>query len=427
MNRRKKVILVNILRQMDELGNYPPLSTAFLKAYCDKHESINRNYDISLFTSVCHEYNREELLQEIKKSMPCVIGLSCYMWNLESYLEALPDIRNAAKDALIITGGPEAHPGLLELSAEMDAIAIGEGEYILKEILESALNGDTWKNARGIAYRRGGRIVVNPPQEPLANLDDIPSPYKTGILPATPIIHIEYSRGCTNRCSYCVAAKAPYRHMSIERIEEEILFCIENRSNIGLFAGSYLNFKDFGVQTLRLIKKYRDMGHDITISDILTIDSNNDDDEFFGLLDEVVPDKSKFVLGLGIQSLCPAALKLNRRVTKIESVRNIVAKWRFQYFIMIILGLPGDNVFTVARAIAEAAKLDPLYLQMFNLAVIPNTHLFEKKEKFNIDADPMPPHELRSVMELSEKDIKKMRLMAKSLSMEFSPPAPIEK
>lgn len=411
---------------MDEFGNYPPLSTAFLKAYCDKHENIKSNYDISLYTAVHHEYDREELLRTIRITKPCVIGLSCYMWNLEQYLDALPDIRKAAKDAFIITGGPEAHPGLLGLSSEMDAIAIGEGEIIFKEVLELALNGDTWKRARGIAYRSGGEIVVNPPQEPLASLDEIPSPYKTGILPATPIIHIEYSRGCANSCSYCVAAKEPYRHMSIERIEEEILFCIENRSDIGLFAGSYLNFKKFGVQTLRLIKKYRDMGHDITISDILTIDSNNDDDEFFRLLDEVVPDKSKFVLGLGIQSLCPVALKLNRRVTKMESVKNIVAKWRFQYFIMIILGLPGDNIFTVARAMAEAAKLDPLFLQMFNLAVIPNTHLFENKEKFNIDADPMPPHELRSVMDLSEKDIKKMQMMAKSLSMEFSPPTPIK-
>ncbi|MFA6449217.1 MAG: cobalamin-dependent protein [bacterium] len=420
MREKKAVILVNIVRKTDDRGNYPPLSTAFLKAYADKHENIREHYDISLFTASFEGFKPDELLKEVRDKMPSVIGLSCYMWNLKQYMDVLPEIKKIARDAIVITGGPEAHPALLDTSPEMDAIAVGEGEALFKELLARLLNGEPWQHTLGIAFRRGDGIHINPPQKLLESLDEIPSPYKTGILSPTPIMHFEYSRGCTNNCSYCVDAKDPYRHMSIGRIEEEILFCIENKAHLGLSAGSYLNFKDFGAQTLRLLKKYRDMGHDISISDTLCIDANNDDEEFFNLLDDIVPDKSKLALTVGIQCTHPETLKINRRITKMENISNVFTKWNFCNMTQLIIGLPGDNIFRVAHTLAESAKLSPQLVQTFNLSVIPNTYLFENKEKFDIKANLMPPHELYSMNGQDEKDIKKTQMMAHSFSMEYN-------
>ncbi len=213
MRKRKNIILVNIVRQIDDLGNYAPLSTAFLKAYADKHENIRNNYDISLFTASFEGFKPDDLLQEVRDKRPSAIGFSCYIWNLKQYVDVLPEIKKIVADALVITGGPEAHPALLDVSPEMDAIAIGEGEVLFKEILERLLNGEPWQDTPGIACRRGDGIHINPPQKLLESLDEISSPYKTGVLPPTPIMHFEYSRGCTNNCSYCVDAKDPYRHM----------------------------------------------------------------------------------------------------------------------------------------------------------------------------------------------------------------------
>ncbi len=88
--------------------------------------------------------------------------------------------------------------------------------------------------------------------------------------------------------------------------------------------------------------------------------------------------------------------------------------------IQLIIGLPGDNIFRIAHTLAESAKLSPQLVQTFNLSVIPNTYLFENKEKFKIKANPLPPHELYSMNDQDEKDVKKAQMMAHSFSMEYN-------
>ncbi len=420
MSERHNALLVNIVYKFDELGNYPPLSTAFLKAYADKYDSIRDNFNISLFTKSLDDYEQESLLEIINRDKPSVIGFSCYTWNLKRYEEALPMIKRIIGESIIVLGGPEAHPGLLDSIRGADIIAIGEGEAVFKEILDRVRAREPWLDIPGTACRIDGVARRNPPQKLLENLDEIPSPYKTGILPRTPVQHVEYSRGCSNNCSYCVDAKEPYRHMSFERIEEEIEDCVEHGAQIGLTAGAYLNYKDFGNWTLRAIKKRRDIGHDIKIADTLCVDANNIDDEFFNLLDELTPDKSKLSLTIGVQCTHPTTLKLNRRITKLDSIRKLFTKWKFFNLIQLIVGLPGDNIFTVAHTLAESHNLSPYLIQTFSMQVIPNTYLFENKKEFNIVADNDPPHELRSVMDQNEADVRKTRLMADSFSMEFN-------
>jgi radical SAM superfamily enzyme len=133
-----------------------------------------------------------------------------------------------------------------------------------------------------------------------------------------------------------------------------------------------------------------------------------------------VPDKSKLALTVGIQCTHPATLKLNRRVTKMENIRNIFTKWNFCNLAQLIIGLPGDNIFRVAHTLAESIKLAPQLVQTFPMLVIPNTYLFENKDMFNIKADDMPPHKLFSICDQDEEAVKKTQMMADSCSMEYN-------
>jgi radical SAM superfamily enzyme YgiQ (UPF0313 family) len=219
---------------------------------------------------------------------------------------------------------------------------------------------------------------------------------------------------------FCTGANTPYRHVSLECIEEEIKQCIENDMKLGLFCGSYLNHKNFGTKVLKLLKKYRGMGCDISSADTLFIYGNNDDQDFFDLLDEVVPDKEALSIAIGIQCSDQETLSLCNRKFRKRSIHNLFTKWKFQIMAQVIIGLPGDDILKIAGTLAYIAKYEPFRIQTFPLAILPNTCLFENKKKFNIKANEAAPHELFSIGDQSQADVKKMKLTAESFAMEYN-------
>ena len=129
----------------------------------------------------------------------------------------------------ILLGGPEAGPAaekyLIENPA-VDLIVRGEGEETFKEVLCSFLaNGPGLAFTKGITYRENDGIVSTDPRPLIADLDEIPSPYLTGILkPRDEVTYIETFRGCPYRCAFCYEGKnfPELRFFSDERVKKEI-------------------------------------------------------------------------------------------------------------------------------------------------------------------------------------------------------------
>lgn len=420
MAKKRTVLLIDFLMQKNRFGNYVSLSTASLKAYAEKFEHIRNHYHIALFPVALERVRARAILSLVAETKPRVIGLSCYLWNVEAYRALLPALRAKAPHALIVAGGPEAHPGLLHAMPDLDLLVLGEGEATFLEILETLIQGRAPDRVPGTVFRENGVARAGAPRPPIPCLDDIPSPYLSGILKPMPVKHIEYNRGCQYKCTFCTDANTGYRHFSLERIEAEIRHCIEHNVMLGLFCGSYLNHGDFGTSVLKLILKYRAMGHNISIADTLFINANNDDEEFFDLLDEAVPDKQALNVAVGIQCSDQATLKLCKRILRRKSIKRLLTTWDFQYMGQVIVGLPGDDIFKVAGTLAFTVTNNPYCIQTFPLYILPNTYLFENRGKFNIESNEAAPHELYSIGNQSRRQVKTMRLMAESFAMEYN-------
>ncbi|MBT3295336.1 MAG: B12-binding domain-containing radical SAM protein [Verrucomicrobia bacterium] len=103
------------------------------------------------------------------------------------------------------------------LAAGVDAVCFGEGEQTIVELAQLASRGrPAWQDVEGIAWRRNGQTVHNPPRPPIADLDDLPFPDRTGspirmyrdfCSPSMrlPFVTLMASRGCPMQCSYCTA------------------------------------------------------------------------------------------------------------------------------------------------------------------------------------------------------------------------------
>ena len=87
-------------------------------------------------------HQMEQILQDIYKRKPDVIGFSCYIWNWKLIREILTELPKILPDTEIWLGGPEVTydgPGPLSEFPQVTGIMVGEGEVTFREVLEQYL------------------------------------------------------------------------------------------------------------------------------------------------------------------------------------------------------------------------------------------------------------------------------------------------
>jgi anaerobic magnesium-protoporphyrin IX monomethyl ester cyclase len=141
---------------------------------------------------------------------PALIGFSIiFQYTLREFAEAMRRLRQGGVTAHFTAGGhfPSLCPEqtLRELQP-LDSVVCFEGEATALELLRKLDRREEWGSIRGLAYRDGGGVVVNPPRPLIADLDSLPwpvrgeSPQTCRGIPAAPMLA---SRGCLHDCTFC--------------------------------------------------------------------------------------------------------------------------------------------------------------------------------------------------------------------------------
>src|SRR5690606_19831816 len=110
-------------------------------------------------------------------------------------------------------------------------IVVGEGEETFRELLQILEDNGDLAQVKGLVYRHGREIVVNPARPLIRDLDLIPFPYQDGFAGLeNKIIYYETSRGCPFNCQDCLASNIPGdRDFSLERVERELELFVKAR------------------------------------------------------------------------------------------------------------------------------------------------------------------------------------------------------
>ncbi|NQU18385.1 MAG: B12-binding domain-containing radical SAM protein [Candidatus Saganbacteria bacterium] len=168
--------------------------------------------------------------KKILRYKPDAIGFSTVSNSLPSFLLIAKHCKKLAPKTPIIFGGPEVsfeEIPLLKTFPQVDIVVRGEGEISLSKLCEALEQKQGLSTVMGITYRKKGRIIRNPDQPLIRNLDDLPLPDFSLIpnLNKYSGVLVEAGRGCPYHCTFCSTCKMwgeRFRIKSPKRLVQEI-------------------------------------------------------------------------------------------------------------------------------------------------------------------------------------------------------------
>jgi hypothetical protein len=182
------------------------------------------------------------LLEALRLDPPDVLMLSNYMWNEWLSFHFAKLAKRIKPETLVVMGGPnisletERQIEYVRTHPEIDVYALGEGDVlggeIVKQFLDAGKSLVNFGNRQipSAIYRRAdGEVVRNEMWDRGKEIEEIPSPWLTGILDKffdgklAPLL--ETNRGCPFQCTFCVQGVRWYakvHNFSKQRLREEI-------------------------------------------------------------------------------------------------------------------------------------------------------------------------------------------------------------
>jgi radical SAM superfamily enzyme YgiQ (UPF0313 family) len=417
---KSKVVLISF-----NYSNHFSLAHGYLKAYAEKDTFIRDNTSIQIIDFDVEKNDIRQVLYYLSKEHPGIVGFSCYCWSINKILDLSRLLKQLDHDIKIILGGPEAGPAaekyLLENPA-VDVIVRGEGEESFKEVLSSFLGaGPGLALTKGISYRGNNGVVTTEPRPLLTNLDEIPSPYLTGVLkPRDEVTYIETFRGCPYRCAFCYEGKnfPELRFFSDERIKDEIEL-IMSLKTIRSFhmVDSVFNVKKERLS--RLVQLISNANRSGTVLRTVEIMAELVDREVVQLL-----KKAQVVsVETGPQTVNRETLMTIKRSYEKEKFKRgitLLLEGGIEVLTDLIIGLPGDNLFRFVRSLKAMMQIKPTTIVCSILHVLPGTELYENSGNLGLEFDEKAPHMVVKNSTFPYEEIDKAVIMSVSVGKEYN-------
>ncbi len=227
----KKFEKVLFIAPATEFGAYPPNGLLSIAGFL-RREGL----DVEIIDYSGEKIDKKRVINDIEKSDPDIVAISVLTGPGLSRGLLVSDVAKEL-EKVVIWGGPHVTilPRLTLQYHAVDYGVIGEGEYAILELIQY-LNKEKNIMPNGIAYKKNGEIIINPPQTRFIDLEKKPLPAwdlisnidKYFHYKKNNIIFIESHRGCPYRCAFCHHANdavkdfgGTYRTLSARRIMEE--------------------------------------------------------------------------------------------------------------------------------------------------------------------------------------------------------------
>lgn len=359
-------------------------------------------------------HQMEQILQDIYKRKPDVIGFSCYIWNISYVKVILADIKKVLPDVKIWAGGPEVSyhgEAFLKEEPAVDLVMMGEGEITFAHFLKALLEGEDLKQVPGLMVRNADGTFTDTGFRQVMDMSQIPFPYAFMDMKELEhrIIYYESSRGCPFSCAYCLSSiDKKLRFRSLDLVLPELEWFLQAKVPQVKFVDRTFNCKKSHAMAIWQYIRDHDNGvtnfHFEIAADLL------DKDEL-DLLSTMRPGLVQ--LEIGVQSTNEKTLEAIRRKTDIEEIREItetINSWHnIHQHLDLIAGLPWEDLESFKKSFNDVYEMEPEQLQLGFLKVLKGSYMEELIPTCDRLYSAAPPYEVLCTKWLSYGDVLELK------------------
>ena len=207
----------------------PPLSILSIAAYLESKEYIVQVLDVHV-----ERLLESDLRASIRRANPRWVGITLLTATSVAGHKIAKIVKEECPNCRIVIGGvhAEAVPEETLSNSAVDFLVRGDGEIVFYNLLQA---GENTNSVKGITYREGKSIVMNPPEDVTMDLDIYPRPayhlvpmhlYYPAIAAykKLPVINMMMTRGCPGKCTFCNSANTTLRTRSAASVVEDIRY-----------------------------------------------------------------------------------------------------------------------------------------------------------------------------------------------------------
>ena len=349
-----------------------------------------------------------------------IFACSCYLWNIDKYLELIPVLKTYNSSAKIVFGGPEvAYDANYFLSkfSYIDYILEGEGELSFHELLEYLDNKRSINDVSNLHYKEDNILKFTYAAHPdlnkisLATLDI--KDYQNRI------IYLESSRGCPYHCSYCTASlDNKVRYFPLEKVLNILYTLMINKTKVVKFLDRTFNANyEYMMQILDFI----DMHNICTVFQFEVVGELVKEET----INRIAKLKSKYLrFEIGIQStnnIVNEAVCRRQNMDKLKKNIFLLNKTnKVDLHIDLIAGLPYETKESFINSFNEAFLLRGKELQLGFLKFLRGTKMLDMVDEHEYKYSNKAPYEIISNKYLSNEDLKEIEMVEKSLNRYYN-------
>ena len=196
--------------------------------------------DIRILDANVSKNPESDIKRALSAYSPDIVGVSLTTPLLKAALQTARLIKSFRQDIKVVFGGvhPTLFPREMAEQESVDYVVFGEGERTIVELADCLLQDKEPEGILGVAFKKGGRVIMNAPRPLIENLDTLPHPaydllpfskYRDPLASHAPCTTMITSRGCPFRCIFCdtgVVLGKKYRAHSAPRVFEEMMILI---------------------------------------------------------------------------------------------------------------------------------------------------------------------------------------------------------
>ena len=366
-------------------GHFLPYSIGLLISYLNKVAQTEFNVTDIVF-------KRERISDAADRLESAdIVGFSTYVWNKMYNYALAQELKRRNPNILTVFGGPEvpiSDINLFQKHPYIDLVIENEGEIAFAEILNKFDSKD-FRTVPGVVFNNRGFPSRGPAPARIQVLDDIPSPYLTGVfdqlMADNPDVNwsvtLETNRGCPYACTFCDWGSLTYdkiKKFDLQRVYDEIEWV--GQRGLGFVYLADANFGIFPERDLAITNKIKEVRAQYGNPTGINLNwAKNQKSTVVDIAKTLMDSKFEHGMTISLQTLSENVLEIIKRknleINRAQELFQLCREKGVPINIEMILGLPGETLESWKSNFYKLFRLNQKTMSIYQCQPLENSEL----------------------------------------------------